>query len=114
MATPKEAHTLSSHFKKKWKEKYGTAPVVNSHAARWAFDSMLMDMGPVDAKALIDYYFETASSNRHDLNWFLYNYDKLAQAKIDRDKDAAQLARIRKESQRRVEEWRKKRNGSKE
>jgi hypothetical protein len=108
MATPKEAHTLSSHFKKIWTEKYGYAPTINRHAARWAFDSMLMDMGAVEAKALIEYYFETASTNQHSLDWFLYNYDKLAASKKVRDEDAAALARIRKESQRRTEEWRKR------
>lgn len=114
MATAKDAHTLSSHFKKKWREKYGTTPVVNSHAARWAFDSMLSDMGPVEAKTLIDYYFECSTSNRHDLTWFLYNYEKLQTSKTDRDNDVAALVRIREESKRRTEEWRKKRNGSKE
>lgn len=108
MAAPKEAHTLTSHFKKLWKEKYGTNPVVNSHATRWAFDSMLKDMGPVEARGLIEYYFETASQNQHSLDWFLYNYEKLQVAKNTRDEDAAQLARIRKESQRRTEEWRKR------
>lgn len=111
MATPKEAHALSSYFKKLWKAKYGMEPVVNSHAARWAFDSMLMDMGPVEARTLIEFYFETASPNRHDLNWFLYNYDKLQAAKRDTEVDKAQLARLREESKRRVEEWRKK-NGN--
>jgi hypothetical protein len=108
MATPKEAHVLTSHFKKLWKEKYGTNPVINSHAVRWAFDNMLRDMGPVEAKALIDYYFETISTNQHSLDWFLYNYDKLQVAKTERDKDAASLARIRQESKRRAEEWRKR------
>jgi len=112
MATPKEAHALTSFYKKLWKERYGSAPVVNTHASRWAFDSMLRDMGSTEAKALIEYYFETISPNQHSLDWFLYNYDKLVEAKRVKDEDAAHLARLREESKRRTEEWRKRINGN--
>lgn len=108
MATPKQAQTLVSYFGKKYKEKYDTAPVLNRYKARWGFDAILMDMSESKVKDLIDYYLETYSPNMHDLDWFFYNYDKLDQAKRDRDKDAVALAALREQSKKRTEEWRKK------
>lgn len=99
---------MVSYFSKVYKDKYGTAPVVNRYKARWGFDSVLLSIDESETKKLIDYYFETASPNGHDLDWFFYNYDKLIIAMEKRDKDAVELARLREESKRRTEEWRKK------
>lgn len=112
MATPKQAHALVSYFATKYKGKYGYAPKVNRYAARWGFDSLLMDMDVGEAESLIDYYFETMSLNGHALDWFFYNYDKLMISKEARDEDAAKLARIREETKKRTEEWRKKKSGN--
>lgn len=111
MATPKQAHALTSYFNKKYKEKYGVVPQSNRYAARWGFDSILMDMGESDVKALIDYYFTTANSQRHPLEWFFYNYDKLVESKRVADTDRELLARRREESRKRAEEWRKRLSG---
>lgn len=110
--TKQEQHALVSYFGKKYKERYGFAPKLNRYAALWGFDSILRDMSPDDARGLIDYYFETISPGGHDLTWFFYNYDKLAEAKERRDKDAAALAEIRRNSALRAEEWRKKKRGN--
>ena len=112
MATPKQAHALVTYFGQKYKKKYAIAPKSNRYAARWGFDSMLMDLTSEEIQALIDYYFETISPNGHTLDWFLYNYEKLAEAMEKRDEDVASLARIREETKRRTEEWRKKKSGN--
>lgn len=104
----KQVHTLISYYLKKYKEKYGFAAIVNRNRARWYVGNMLIDMTIDDAKGLIDYYFDTFGEKGHDLEWFLYNYDKLQVARVKRDEDAAALAHIRAESKRRAEEWRKK------
>lgn len=108
MATPKQAHTLTSYYKSIYQKKYGKAPVVNRYSARWGFDAVLMDMPVQEAEALLDYYLETASPNSHSLEWFFYNYEKLVDAKKNRDADAALAARLRRESQQRAERWRNK------
>lgn len=112
MAAPKEAHALVTYFGQKYKDKYAVAPKNNRYAARWGFDSMLMDMTSSEVKSLIDYYFETINLSGHSLDWFLYNYEKLAEAMESRDEDVASLARIRQETKRRTEEWRKKKSGN--
>lgn len=109
MPTPKQAHALVSYFQKQYEARYGCKPKrVNRYAARWGFDSILMDMSEDDAKSLIDYYLTTVSQNNHALDWFFYNYEKLIEAKEKHEKDAAALARIREESKKRAEEWRQK------
>lgn len=108
MATPKEAHALVSYFGKQYKERYGIQPKLNRYTARWGFDPILMDMSSEDIKGLIDYYFETVSTNGHALNWFFSNYEKLADAREKRDQDEASLRRIREETRKRTEEWRKR------
>lgn len=112
MATPKQAHALVTYFGKNYKEKYGFDPKVNRYAARWGFDSILMDMSVDDAKALIDYYFLTVSPNGHTLDWFFYNYEKLAEAKEKTDADQKRLAVIREATKKRTEEWRQKHSGN--
>lgn len=112
MATPKEAHALVTYFGKKYKEKYGIALKVNRYSARWGFDAILMDMSVSDTQELIDYYFGTQSLNGHTLEWFFYNYEKLAEAMEKTNEDVAALARIREETRKRTEEWRKKQSGN--
>lgn len=112
MATPKQAHALVAYFVSRYKARYGFAPKLNRYAARWGFDSILMDMSPDDAMTLIDYYFETISTNGHALDWFFYNYEKLAEAKTKRDEDATQQVLIRERTKQRTEEWRKKHSGN--
>lgn len=111
MATPKQAHALVTYFNKKYFEKYGFEHVSNRYSARWGFDSILMDMSESEVKALIDHYFTTANANKHPLDWFFYNYDKLVESKRVTDTDRELLARRREESRRRTEEWRKKISG---
>lgn len=108
MSTPKQAHTLSTYFGNKFKGKYGYEHKFNRNKARWSWDNILMDMTMDEAKALIDFYFTTANTSGHSLEWFFYNYDKLAEAKEKTDEDRAALARIREQSRIRTEEWRKK------
>lgn len=104
--TVQQCHTMTSHYVKKYKEKYQTEPVVNRHSARWGWDSVLRGMSPDACKALIDYYFKTNSTNRHSLEWFFYNYQKLIEGRTDLEKDAERRERLRRESEERAKEWR--------
>lgn len=112
MSTPKQAHILSHHFGQAFKKKYGFDHKFNRNKARWSWDNILMDMTMDETKALIDYYFTTISPNGHTLEWFFYNYDKLAEAKEKVDEDRRALAEIRERTRIRTEEWRKKRGNN--
>lgn len=107
MAQAKDCHALVTYFVKKYEEVYGFKPTVNRHSARWGFDSILSDLSSTEAKSLIDYYFRTESAKGHPLDWFFYNYDKLLIAKAESDVDADRTAKLREESKKRAEEWRK-------
>lgn len=108
MATAKDCHTLTGHFEKCYKERYGQKPVLNKYAARWGFDAVLNDLSVLDAKALVEYYFKTESHNRHSIDWFFYNYHNLIINRKAQQDDAARRAVLRAESARRTEEWRKR------
>ena len=108
--TAQQCHAMTTYFASGFKSKYGRSPVVNRHAARWGWESVLMDMPTTEAKALVDYYLETNSENNHSLDWFFYNYDKLILAMAERDKDREERRRLREESARRAAEWRARGN----
>ena len=108
MATAKQAHALVTYFVEQYTETYGFKPVLNRYAARWGFDSILHDLSVAQTKELVDFYFSTASANKHSLDWFLYNYDKLLVSMAAAAKDRETLARLREETKQRTEEWRKR------
>ena len=108
MSGPKQANALSNYYYEKYKERYGVAPTFNRNKARWSWDNVLLDMSPVEAQSLIDYYFTTVSVNAHSLDWFFYNYDKLSESKIRGDEEEARLKVIREATRKRTEEWKEK------
>lgn len=107
-ATAQQCHAMTTYYVKRYKEKYGTEPVVNRHSARWGFDSVLLGMSPEETKELIDYYFKTTSTRRHSLDWFFYHYEKLIDGKNDLQTDIERRERLRRESEQRAREWREK------
>lgn len=110
MATAKDCHVLTSYYVKLYKAKYRSEPVVNRHSARWGFDSILLGISPEETKELIDYYFKTANSKRHAIDWFFYNYDKLIEGRNESLKDIRRRERLRVESEERAKKWRERGN----
>lgn len=106
MPSAKDCHAITSYYEKQYKEKYGSAPNVNRVTARWNFDSILQAMSTAQAKELIDYYFTTPPTRRHELEWFFYNYEKLVKAMYEAKEDAAHRRKLMEESKARAEQWR--------
>ncbi len=107
MAVPiKDCHALTSYYEKAYTSKYGVKPNVNRYAARWGFDSILQSMPMVQAKELLDYYFTTPPTKKHDLDWFFYHYHQLVEAKQKSSDDAAHRRKLMEESKSRAERWR--------
>jgi|SRR6478672_314766 len=106
MPTAKDCHTLTSYYVKGYKEKYGSDPNVNRVKARWDFDSILQSLSMTQVKELIDYYFTCPPTNRHELQWFFWNYEKLATAMLEARKDAEYRVKLMEESKIRAEKWR--------
>lgn len=102
---------MTSYYVKLYKQKYnGMDPSFNRHTARWGFDSILTDMSKEKAKELIEFYFDTESPRRHDLDWFFYHYHELESSASDVEKDKAHRDKLRAESAQRAKEWRERGN----
>lgn len=113
MTTAQECHKLTTYYEKKYKEKYHSAAVVNRNTARWGFDSILKGISPEETKELMDYWFGVDSIQRHPLQWFFYNYEKLMESKALQAEDSEIRAKQRKETEERVRKWRERRaNGN--
>lgn len=99
---------MTSYYVKKFQGRYGETadPVINRYAAKWGWEALLSDYNMVVAKELVDYYFTTASTNRHKLDWFFYNYEKLIKAMAEGKEDRAHRQKLMEESKARAERWR--------
>jgi hypothetical protein len=109
MTTAKDCHALTSYYEKKFKERYNTSAVVNRNDARWKFDSILKSLSVKEVMALMDFWFETDSVQRHPIVWFFYNYDKLITVRAEQQEDSELRSKLRKESEERARKWRERR-----
>ena len=107
MAVSKQAtHTLITHFLKNYRERYDSDPRdFNRFRDQWGFQAMIEQYGPAGAKKVVDYYFATRRPG-HPVSYLLYNYERLNAIMVDKEKDEAERARLRAESEKRVKEWR--------
>lgn len=109
--TVQQCYAMTSYFVAAFKSHYkGQEPVLNRHAARWGFESILMGLPPEEVKKLIDFYFTTKSQKRHALDWFFYNYEKLQESMNVLELDKERRAKLREESEARAAEWRARGN----
>jgi len=105
-STVKATAGLTNHYVELYQKHYGFKPSVNGYKARFAFDTMLNQLEVSEIKELLDYYFKTSSTNGHDLNWFLYNYESLAVGMEIQRRDQEQQEVIRSQTEQRTKEWR--------
>lgn len=87
-----------------FKAKYGRAPEMNRFKQKWGFRGMYEDLGMEASKRVINYYFGTSRPG-HPIDYLLYNYEKLDKVIREREKDAVERERLRKETEKRVKEW---------
>jgi hypothetical protein len=105
--TNQQVHSLVTYFLNAFKARYNAAPRdFNRFRDKWGFQAMIEDFGMDDAKRIIDFYFSTGRAY-HPTNYLLFNYEKLNNAMLEREEDEANRAKLRAESRKRVEEWRK-------
>lgn len=101
-----QTHALITYFLQSYTEKYSGQPRdFNRFRDQWGFKSMIEQYGMDGSKEIVDYYFATRRPG-HPMNYFLYNYEKLAAIMEDKKRDAEVRRKLREESQKRVEEWR--------
>lgn len=106
-ATATQCHSMTSYYVKLYRAKYAKEPKINRNIAKQGFAGMLMDLSIDRAKELIDYYFnlDQAGTKDHSLNWFLYNYDKVAESLQDSKRRESVRIKLMQESRDRAREW---------
>lgn len=102
-ATVQQCHALTTYFITKYTEVNGNKPQANRNKARWGFESILIDYTPEQARELIDFYIDHYTTG---LDWFLFNYEKVDEAKQEFEEKKVRNAKIMSETARRAEEWR--------
>jgi len=103
----KQANGLVTLYIKSWTEKYDKQPNINRFKHKWAFQDMIEDLGYDRAKKVVDYYFRTQKLG-HPIEYLIYNYDRLNKIMLEREADNENLARLAKETEKRVKEWEEK------
>lgn len=102
--TPQQCHALTTFFMTQYEEKFGRPAPVNRNKARWGFDSLLMDYSPSSARELIEFYLD--HYEKPNIDWFLFNYEKVDVSKQEHDQNDIITARRREETAQRLEQWR--------
>lgn len=103
--TAQQCHALTSYYVKAYTDRYKVTPNVNRNTARWGFESILMDLPSDAVRELIDFYFASASSRMHPIEWFFNNYHRLLDDMAERQRDREQRERLRAESAERAKAW---------
>ncbi len=96
--------SLISLYLANYQEKYGKVVVVNRYKEKWAFQEVIDSLGYDRAVEVLNFYFAVQSKDRHSLQTFLYNFDKLHESLLERDKDRAMRARLLEETRKRMEQ----------
>ena len=107
MANPADAQSAIFYYQGAYKAFYGEKPVVNYYKLNFAFGAVIDDIGLEATKDLIDFYFQTLSSDKHNPETFARNYDKLINAMNEQESKKAYMDKLKEETRLRAEEWRK-------
>jgi hypothetical protein len=94
-ANQKLAYALLEHYSKTYTEKYERPCQINKYRDKWAMIDLIDSVGYDRGRELIEYYFKTTSNNRHSLNWFMYNFDRLDDMLTKVEADNIRRAKIR-------------------
>ena len=99
----KLAYTLLSHYEKCYADKYGRKPRYNKYREKWGVQDLVDTVGFDRAKELISYYFNIVRPD-HQLQWFLYNFDKVDDMLVQIEADKARRAYLLEQTKKMVEE----------
>lgn len=104
--TAQQCHALITYFIKGYEQKTGKKSPVSRNKVRYWFESILMDFTPTESKQLVDYYLQYYPEP--SVEWFAFNYDKVAQAKDEHDENEAVALKRRQETEQRLKDWRER------
>jgi hypothetical protein len=102
VANNKEPYILLTQYQNLYKEKYGVAPTINKFREKWAMQDVIDSIGFDRSKEVLEYYF-TTSKNRHPLQFFFYNFDRMENIMLELIKDKENRRILREATKRLVE-----------
>lgn len=103
--TPQQCHALITHYIARYEEVVGSKPSLNRNKARWGFESILMDHSAEESRSIIDYFLDHYEPN---IDWFLWNYEKVVEAREEYVKNQDAINHRREETQKRLDAWRER------
>lgn len=103
MAVNKEPYILLSIYSGLYEELYGVKPTINRYKEKWAMQDVIDSIGFERSKDVLGYYFQTGK-NRHPLNFFYNNFERIEDMMMQIKEDKANRSRMLKETKKMVEE----------
>lgn len=103
MAVNKEPYILLSVYSNLYEGLYGSKPTINRYKEKWSMQDVLDSIGFDRAKSVLDYYFKTGK-NKHPLNFFYNNFERIESMMMQINEDKANRSRLLEATRRMVEE----------
>ena len=99
----RQAHILITKYTSLFKEKHGRTPTINRYSAKWGMMDVIDSVGVERAHEILEYYFHT-THQKHDIEFFYKNFDKIEAHLLVVRQDRARRARIMADTAKRVRE----------
>lgn len=93
MADRKDRMALLSRYSKLYAQKYGAKPNLNLNVEQWSADALVESYTLQGCYDLLEYYFKVSSNP--SWNYFSYNAQSVAYAKMARETDDKERAERR-------------------
>jgi hypothetical protein len=103
VAVNKEPYILLSLYSNLYEGLYNTKPTINRYKEKWAMQDVIDSIGFDRSKDVLYYYFKTGK-NRHPLNFFYNNFERIEDMMKQIEEDKINRARLSQETKRMVED----------
>jgi hypothetical protein len=103
VAVNKEPYILLSLYSNLYEGLYNTKPTINRYKEKWAMQDVIDSIGFERSKDVLYYYFKTGK-NRHPLNFFYNNFERIEDMMKQIEEDKINRVRLSQETKRMVED----------
>jgi hypothetical protein len=102
VAVNKEPYILLSLYSNLYEGMYNTKPTINRYKEKWAMQDVIDSIGFDRSKDVLYYYFKTGK-NRHPLNFFYNNFERIEDMMMQIKEDKANRSRLLQETKKMIE-----------
>ena len=103
MAVSKEPYILLSIYANEYEALYNVKPTINKYREKWAMQDVIDSIGFDRAKEVLQYYFNTGK-NKHHLNFFYNNFERIEDMMIQQKEDRVNRDRLLEQTRKMVQE----------